>query len=196
MTTSPHTPAVDRLATLFPDPDAPANPTRWWQSRRRLAIGVAIALVASVVLASRAFGSSGPGYETAVVARRSVDATLTGTATVQPVSQATVAFPISGSVAAVNVKVGDTVTVGQSLASLDPTSLLEDLHSKQEQLAQAQLNLENALSGQPVTGAGGTGGMNTAGAGASGSSDGTSGAGSSSTGGSNATQRSLRSGRT
>ncbi|HMG27948.1 MAG TPA: HlyD family efflux transporter periplasmic adaptor subunit, partial [Acidimicrobiia bacterium] len=117
--------------------------------------------------------------------RRSVDAALTGTATIEPVSQAKLAFPIGGTVAAVNVKVGDPVTVGQSLASLDPASLLSDLAGKQQALAQAQLTLDNALSGQSTSTAGGAGG-----AGDTGSS------GSSSGAQANASLRSSRSGTT
>src|SRR5438477_4076062 len=156
MTNGTHLSAGDRLATLFPDPNAAVPHAPWWRTRR-FAAAVAVVLVASVVLAARAFGSSGPAFETAVVGRRSVDAALTGTATVEPVSQATVAFPISGTVASVNVNVGDTVAVGQPLASLDPASLLDDLHSKQQALAQAQLALDNALSGQSGASTGGNG---------------------------------------
>ena len=186
MTNGTHLSAGDRLATLFPDPNAAVPHAPWWRTRR-FAAAVAVVLVASVVLAARAFGSSGPAFETAVVGRRSVDAALTGTATVEPVSQATVAFPISGTVASVNVNVGDTVAVGQPLASLDPASLLENVHTKQEALAQAQLALDNAVSGQS-SGAGGSG------AGSSGSGTGSSGVGRSSSSSSSASQRSFRTG--
>ena len=121
MTNDAHLSAGDRLATLFPDPDAQTTRPPWWRSRW-IVLAAVVVIVLTTVLASRAFGSSGPDYETAVVGRRSVDAALTGTATIQPVSQATVAFPIGGTVAAVDVKVGNTVTVGQSLASLDPSN--------------------------------------------------------------------------
>ena len=83
----------DRLAALFPDPDAPAASQPWLRWRRVVAIA-AIVVVVTTVLAARAFGSSGTDYQTAIVGRRTVDAALTGTATIQPVSQASVAFPI------------------------------------------------------------------------------------------------------
>ena len=54
------------------------------------------------------------------VADHDVDAVLNGVATIEPVSQATVAFPVSGTVASVDVEVGDRVAVGQTLATLDP----------------------------------------------------------------------------
>ena len=157
MTNGAHPSAGDRLATLFPAPDAPAARPPWWGSRRRIAVAALVVVVASVALATRAFGSSGPSYRTAAVDRRSIAAQLDGTATIEPVSQANVAFPISGTVASVNVNVGDTVTVGQQLASLDPASLLETLHTKQQALAQAQLALQNALSGQSSGSSGGAG---------------------------------------
>ena len=149
--------AGDRLASLLREGNTPATHTPWWRSRRRVAVAGVVVVVASAALASRAFGSSGPAYQSAVVGRRSISAALTGTATIEPVSQAAVAFPISGTVAAVNVNVGDTVGVGQPLASLDPASLLDDLHSKQQALAQAQLALDNALSGQSGASTGGNG---------------------------------------
>ena len=54
--------------------------------------------------------------------RRPTTSTRSSTASrlVEPVSQASVAFPATGTVAAVDVKLGDSVTVGQPLASLDP----------------------------------------------------------------------------
>ena len=152
----------DRLAALFPDPDAPAASQPWLRWRRVVAIA-AIVVVVTTVLAARAFGSSGTDYQTAVVGRRSVDAALTGTATIQPVAQASVAFPISGTVAAVNVNAGDTVSVGQPLASLDPASLLADLDSKRQSLTQAQLTLDNALSGQSASSGVGAGSVGSAG---------------------------------
>ncbi len=154
------TPAADRLAKLFPDAAAPA--ASWWHRRRTaIVVVLVIALVASGVLAAQAFGASGPSYVTATVATHDVDSLLNGVAVVEPVSQASVAFPAAGTVAAVDVKLGDSVTVGQPLASLDPQALQQSLHEKQATLAQAQLTLEKALAGESVggigTGSNGTG---------------------------------------
>jgi HlyD family secretion protein len=128
---------------------------------------VGSALLASVVIATQAFGSAGNEFRTASVADRNVDAVLTSAATVEPVSQAAVAFPVSGTVASVDVKIDDKVIVGQTLASLDPATLTETLHEKQATLAQAELSLKQALSGQQVTrsrgGTGGSGGASSSG---------------------------------
>jgi HlyD family secretion protein len=162
--------ASDQFAALFPG-ERPEAEAPWWR-RRRGALAVALVAIVLVValMATQAFGSSGPGYRTAMVGDENVDALLTGVGTIEPVSQATIAFPVAGTVASVGVQVGDTVTPGQPLASLDTQSLQQTVDQKQAALAQAQLNLSKALSGQAVTG-GASGG-----AGANASATGTSGA--------------------
>jgi HlyD family secretion protein len=118
---------------------------------------VVIALIVSGALAARAFGAGSTGYRTAVVGRHPVDALLNGVATIEPVNQAAVAFPAAGTVASVNVQVGDTVSVGQTLASLDPKVLLQTLHERQATLDQAELVLTRALAGEDVSGPNGSG---------------------------------------
>ena len=93
------------------------------------------------MLAAQAFGATRPSTAPRPSATHDVDALLNGVATVEPVSQASVAFPAAGTVASVDVKVGDSVTVGQPLASLDPQSLTRRCTTKQATLAQAQLDL-------------------------------------------------------
>ena len=60
-----------------------------------------------------------------------VTATLDGVGTIEPVSQATVSFPVSGDVNEVDAAVGDSVAVGDPLAELDTTWLTATLHAKQ-----------------------------------------------------------------
>ncbi len=59
--------------------------------------------------------------------------------------------------ASVDVEVGDSVTVGQKLGSLDPVALNQALHEKQAALAQAELALEQGLSGETPTSSRGNG---------------------------------------
>jgi HlyD family secretion protein len=162
-----------RLAALFPDETTVAPNRR----RRRLTAffgGVAVvALVVGLLLTTGAFGSSGASYVTATAGPATVDARQTGVATIEPVSQATVAFPVSGTVASVNVALGQSVQAGGTLASLDTTSLMTTLHTKQSALAQSQLTLSKALSGQSVS-------LGSGGGGASGGSGGTGGSSSTS----------------
>ena len=144
---------------------APGDGARrpWWRRRATL-VGTAVVIVVVVIvaLATGALGSSGASYRTATVTKRAVDSELTSVATIEPVSQATVGFPASGTVKSVSVQVGDQVAAGAQLAQLDTESLEEDLHSAQAELAQAQLTLENGLDGEkagssPSGGSGGNG---------------------------------------
>jgi HlyD family secretion protein len=150
--------SADRLASLFDDPNG-GDARPWYRRHRRTGIVVVVIAIAAVIaFATNAFGSNDSSYRVAIVGNHNVDSLLTNVATIEPVTQASVAFPVSGTVSAVNVKVGDQVAAGQSLAALDPTSLMQTLHSEQAALAQAQLTLSKALSGQSVGGAGGGGG--------------------------------------
>lgn len=125
--------------------------------RRYVAAGVgALVLVGGIAAVAGGASSSG-GFRTAVVSTRSVDQELAGVATIEPVDQAAVAFPVAGTVESVSVAVGDTVAVGDELATLDTTELERTLHQEQADLAEAQLNLERALNGESVA-VGGDGG--------------------------------------
>jgi HlyD family secretion protein len=137
---------------------APPQPAR--RPARAIALGafVAVLVLALGVTVAVRGSTSGPTYRTAVVARRSVDQVLEGVGTFEPTSQASVAFPVAGTVSAVRVAVGDTVAVGDPLASLDETSLERSLHTAQADAATAALNLQRALAGETVgSGSGGSG---------------------------------------
>jgi HlyD family secretion protein len=147
----PSASARERLDALF----TPSTPRSWLERRRTtIAVAAAVVLVASVVLATQAFGAGEAGYRTATVGRHDVDARQTGVATIEPVAQASVAFPAAGTVATVPVKVGDRVAAGQTLATLDPASLERTVREKEAARAQAELTLERALNGEDVGGTG------------------------------------------
>jgi HlyD family secretion protein len=111
---------------------------------------VAVALVVATFVASRG-SSADAGFRTATVASRPVDQTLDRVGTIEPVAQASVSFPASGTVATVDVAVGDQVSVGQDLAQLDTTSLDGAVADAQAALDQAELTLERALNGESVS---------------------------------------------
>ncbi|MET0729162.1 MAG: HlyD family efflux transporter periplasmic adaptor subunit [Acidimicrobiales bacterium] len=120
-------------------------------SVRRLAAAGLVALLAFMVVAVAANGQTSSGhYRTATATTSSVDQVLQSVATIEPVTQAAVAFPIAGTVESVDVAVGDRVAVGTSLATLETASLERTLRQQQAALDQAELTLERALNGEAV----------------------------------------------
>src|SRR3954466_5813382 len=119
--------------------------------RRRLLLFGAVAAVAIAgVLGGRALADSSSqvaSFRTATVKRSTVSQTEQRSGIIEPVAQGTVAFPIAGNVASVAVQPGQSVTAGQTLATLDTSALQAALTAQQAQLAAAQLTLNNALNG-------------------------------------------------
>lgn len=166
-----HRPALTAGADGTGPVTATVAPTRRrWQVRSRL-LPLVVGVVAVVALAGGAIAltqrgsSAADGYRTATAESRPVDQTLQRVGTIEPVAQATLGFPIAGTVAAVDVNVGDQISVGQQLAQLDTTSLDSAIADAQAALDQAELTLERALNGEDVSGGPG-GGTGTGGSGA------------------------------
>jgi multidrug efflux pump subunit AcrA (membrane-fusion protein) len=76
---------------------------------------------------------------------------VSATGTIQPASQANLKFAQSGKVTGVGVKVGDTVTAGQTLATIDPTSLQAAVTLAERQLTAAQAQLTAATDAASST---------------------------------------------
>jgi multidrug efflux pump subunit AcrA (membrane-fusion protein) len=105
-----------------------------WRGRKRrpLIIGttVVVALVVIGGATALAASSSGDsGYRMTTVVRTSVGSTLGVVGTIEPVNDASASFQVGGKVASVTVAAGDQVTAGETLASLDTTSLSESVSS-------------------------------------------------------------------
>jgi HlyD family secretion protein len=96
-------------------------------------------------------GRTADRFTTATVAMGSVQQTVSATGTVASASRRDVSFPVAGTVAAVNVGLGQTVTAGQVLASLDPTSLQSALDAANTTLQQAQQQLSDDLESQTAS---------------------------------------------
>jgi len=121
---------------------------RW---RRPLALGVGAAVVLVAAGGGVAWAMSGrtvDRFTTATVAMGSVQQTVSATGTVASASRRDVSFPVAGTVASVKVGLGDTVTAGEVLASLDPTSLQSALDTANTTLQQAQQQLSDDLQSQ------------------------------------------------
>ena len=117
--------------------------------RIRALVAASTVVVLALAAAGSAYGLKGAStttYRTATVTSSGVVQTLQESGTIAPVSQATVSFPISGTVATVAVQAGQTVTTGQLLATLDTTTLQASLTAQTAALSSAQLTLQQALT--------------------------------------------------
>ena len=87
--------------------------------------------------------SADAGYRTATATVATVQQTLDSTGTLEPVSQAKLAFQVNGQVSTVNVSVGQQVTAGQVLATLDTTSLEAAVTSAQSSVTSDEQKLSS-----------------------------------------------------
>jgi multidrug efflux pump subunit AcrA (membrane-fusion protein) len=112
---------------------------------------VAVILVIAWLARDTVYGtaSAKATTRTATVQRGTVQSTVTATGNVSPASILSVNFQTAGTVTEIDVKAGDQVKAGQTLAKIDDTQLQAALSSAQAALASAQLNLTNAQ--QPLT---------------------------------------------
>ena len=84
--------------------------------RRR---GRAVVVIGGAALVVHADDDPGAAFRTAVATKGDVAHRYSGVATIEPVSQALVAFPSTARSSSVDVVVGDVVAIGQQLATLD-----------------------------------------------------------------------------
>ena len=152
---APHLGAVPAGAAA---PSHRARLRRRRQRRRLVLVGIAaVVLAGGSGAAMAATGGSGPQRRTATVTTATVTQVIESSGVVTSSIRVTPSFPQSGTVAAVDVAVGDTVRAGQRLAQLDTVSLTSALDSAKASLATAQQRLQSDESGQTSTGSGSSG---------------------------------------
>lgn len=110
----------------------------WPAIGRSVAAAVVVVAAAAGVAVALTTGTAATGYRTAVVGDAPVTKTVTVTGTVEPVHRVTLAFGVSGTVATVAVHVGERVTAGQTLATLQATSLAQQVAQAEAALHAAQ----------------------------------------------------------
>lgn len=126
--------------------------------RRRLSRRMTLVVVAVVVVGGTAGGvwwrNSGTGAsaatpttQTATATLQAVKQTVTADGTIEPATQSDLSFASGGTVTSVKVEVGDRVTAGQAVATIDPTDLQDSLAAAKATLAAAQAALTTAESG-------------------------------------------------
>lgn len=113
--------------------------------RQTLIIGGAAALVviAGIIIARR----GGSQYQFVSVTRGTITEEVDVTGNTTPVESLDLAFQNGGTIAAVDVAAGDTVTAGQALASLDTSGLQAQLAQAKASVDAAQATLENLQAG-------------------------------------------------
>lgn len=118
-------------------------------TRRIVVIAVAVVIVGGGAEAAYAARSSpGLAYRLATVTSADVTASLNEDGTLTPEQSADVAFTVSGAVATVDVRAGQQVTAGQTLGTLDTTSLKVSLAAVRSALANANLKVANDIASQ------------------------------------------------
>ena len=120
-------------------------PPSFWRRNRWPLVAVGVVVIAAAIALPLWLTSSSPApfglsvtTVTVPVTTGTIQQTVTSSGTIEPASQATLNFAVSGTVTAVNVKAGQTVTAGQTLATIDTTALTEQVNAAQAQLTAAE----------------------------------------------------------
>jgi len=122
-------------------------------ARRALPLAAALALgVATLAGCSSATSSAGPAA-TAVVSRATLTAGVTATGALAASASENLGFPSGGQLTALDVKVGDKVTAGQTLATIDDSTLRQLLKQQQANVTQQQALLAKLQDSPAVSGA-------------------------------------------
>ena len=95
--------------------------------------------------------ASSSSTRTATVQRGTVQAVETASGNLSSVTSTALDFSTSGTLTAVDVAVGDNVTVGEALATIDAKQAQESLTSARAALTAAEENLANAEAGGSVS---------------------------------------------
>ena len=134
---------------------APERASRWRRYRWPI-VGMAVIVIAAAVgltlwLTSSSSTPVGLSVTTVTVpvTTGTIQQTVASSGTLEPASQANLNFAVPGTVDAVWVKAGQTVTAGEILASVGTTALSEDVNAAQAQLTAA----EDRLSSDEASGA-------------------------------------------
>ena len=113
-------------------------------------IGAAIILLAGLATGlTLAFTGGSPATglvissETVKVTTGTIKQTVATSGTLEPASEASLDFGVSGTVTGVDVHAGEAVTAGQVLATVDTTALNADVDAAQANLAAAQARLSS-----------------------------------------------------
>jgi HlyD family secretion protein len=139
-----------------PMPDTSINPNQIdeiVEHRDRHRHGVAIAALLAIaglgaILLANPVGSKDQTFETVLVERRDLVATVSATGHLEPTDQVDVGSEISGIVSEVLADTNDAVVTGQVLARIDTTTLEQQAARSRAGLLSAEAGLRQALATQ------------------------------------------------
>lgn len=124
------------------------------RGRNRVIVGTAIGVAVCLAGGGAAWAAlrpQAPSYRLASAERADVTQTASLAGTVASATRSDRAFQVSGTVVGVNVKVGDKVTAGQTLATLDTSVLNDALTQAQQAVTTAQQKLDDDLDSQTAS---------------------------------------------
>jgi macrolide-specific efflux system membrane fusion protein len=120
-------------------------------SRPRIALPVAVIVVAGASVGAwavtRSTASAAPSYRLVPAVKTTMVQALSSTGTIEPATTATLSFSAPGQVTAVDATVGQRVTKGQILATMDSASLKAQAAQARASLAGAQSQLSRDQAG-------------------------------------------------
>lgn len=128
--------------------------------RRRIVAGATVTTLVLVSAGGAVYAATRTDdgqYRTAVAENAGISETLSLTGEVAAASSRDVAFQVDGTVGTVLTELGAQVAAGQTLATLDTSSLDDAVTSAEDTLARAQEQLEEDLEAQQNGGSTGTG---------------------------------------
>lgn len=114
-----------------------------------MVVGVVVVVAAGAASSAWALTRpTGPSYRTATVTHGTVDQTLTTTGELSPMRYANDDFQVAGKVAKVDVKVGDHIAAGATVALLHRATLQAALRTAKAGLSSARERLQQDESGE------------------------------------------------
>ncbi len=122
---------------------------KWGRGRVVVVAVVALLLVGGggAFALTRQGNSAAPTLRTVPASLQTMQQTVTSTGTIEPATQADLSFQQSGTVQTVPVHVGEHVTKGQTLATIDGATLRSQVTLAQAQVTQARTQVTAASGG-------------------------------------------------
>lgn len=139
------------------DSELPDVRSFWRRRRGPIAVVVVVVLAAAggLIYWLTSSSSTPTGLvvttSTVPVTTGTIQSTVASSGTIEPASQASLNFGVSGTVTQVDVKAGQAVTAGEVLATVNTTALSDDVSAAQAQLAAANARLASDEAANAAT---------------------------------------------